>query len=324
MDLKSIQELLKEDIQEVNNLIENSLKSEVELLSTINNYLYGEKGKQLRPLLCLTTAKACGVTTPKTYICAAVVEIIHTATLLHDDVADNAPKRRGAETIQFKFSPASSVLTGDYWLAKAFFLLVKANDTHLMSFFTAAVEDLSEGELFQMQKAMSLDTTEEDYISIISRKTSSLFIAAIAGAAYCSGANQSTIDEMRKYAYYLGIAFQIRDDIFDYTPEIKSGKNAGTDIKEKKITLPLICALNSCCEEEKSEMLKFIRSSHYDEYTLVSKTFDFVEKHSGVAYAQEVLMKHSNKAIEAIRGLPESQYKKELVNIAVYVGTRQE
>ncbi|MDD2584039.1 MAG: polyprenyl synthetase family protein [Bacteroidales bacterium] len=324
MDLKSIQELLKEDIQKVNDLIKVSLESHVELLSTINSYLFEEKGKQLRPLLSLTTAKACGATTPNTYICAAVVEIIHTATLLHDDVADNAPKRRGAETIQYKFSPASSVLTGDYWLAKAFFLLVEANDTQLMSFFTNAVEDLSEGELFQMQKAISLDTTEEDYINIISRKTSSLFISAIAGAAYCAGAPQRIIDEMRKYAYHLGIAFQIRDDIFDYTPEIKTGKNAGTDIKEKKITLPLICALKSCSLEEKGQMLSFIKESSSNEETLLSKTFNFVEKYSGVAHAQEILMKHSTKAIEALSCLADSKYKNELVNIALYVGTRQE
>lgn len=323
MDLKIIQGLLKEDIQKVNVLIKDSLNSNVELLNTINNYLFEEKGKQLRPLLSLTTAKACGSLGSKTYLCAAVVEMIHTATLLHDDVADNAPQRRGAETVQSKFSPASSVLTGDYWLAKALSLLVKENDTTLMGFFTKAVEDLSEGELFQMQKAISLDTTEEDYLSIISRKTSSLFIAAIAGAAYCSGATSYAIDAMQKYAYHLGIAFQIRDDIFDYTPEMETGKNAGTDIKEKKITLPLICALNSCSLNEKESMLHFIRSSHNQEEPLVVTTLNFVKKYSGVMCAQEILTKHSNMAIASLEGLRRSEYKNELVNIAMYVGIRQ-
>lgn len=324
MDLKIIQELLKEDIIKVNHLIKDSLRSNVELLNTINNYLFEEKGKQLRPLLSLATAKACGLVGSKTYLCAAVVEMIHTATLLHDDVADNAPKRRGAESVQSKFTPASSVLTGDYWLAKSFSLLVNGNDTNLMGFFTIAVEDLSEGELFQMQKAISLDTTEEDYINIISRKTSSLFIAAIAGAAYCSGASQSIIDDMRKYAYHLGIAFQIRDDIFDYTPELNTGKNAGTDIKEKKITLPLICALNSCTPIERESMLNFIKSSHNQDEPLVSKTFNFVNQYAGVTYAQEVLVKHSQMAIDSLNNLKESQFKEELANIAMYVGTRQE
>lgn len=324
MDLKIIQELLKEDIQKVNNLIKVSLKSNVELLNTINSYLYEEKGKQLRPLLSLTTAKACGATTNKTYLCAAVVEMIHTATLLHDDVADNAPQRRGAETVQSKFSPASSVLTGDYWLSKALSLLVKENDITLMGFFTNAVEDLSEGELFQMQKAISLDTTEEDYLGIISKKTSSLFISAIAGAAYCSGASQKIIDQMKDYAYHLGIAFQIRDDIFDYTPEIKTGKNAGTDIKEKKITLPLICALNTCSQIEREAMLNFIKGSKDQEEPLISKTFNFVKQYSGVTYAQEVLTKHSKMAIASLSDLAESEFKNELANIAMYVGTRQE
>lgn len=323
MDLKSIQELLKEDIKKVNYLIKDSLNSTVELLNTINNYLFEEKGKQLRPLLSLTTAKACGSIGNKTYLCAAVVEMIHTATLLHDDVADNAPQRRGVDTVQSKFTPASSVLTGDYWLAKAFSLLVGEGDAKLMGFFSTAVEDLAEGELFQMQKSMSLDTTQEDYLNIISGKTSSLFIAAIAGAAYCSGASASIIEEMREYAYHLGIAFQIRDDIFDYTPEMETGKNAGTDIKEKKITLPLICALNSCTSLERESMLDFIKSSHDYEESLVSRTFNFVKQYSGVTYSQEVLVRHSKLAIASLENLPESAYKKELANIALYVGTRQ-
>lgn len=174
-----------------------------------------------------------------------------------------------------------------------------------------------------MQKSISLDTTEEDYLNIISRKTSSLFIAAIAGAAYCSGASENIIEDMKKYAYHLGIAFQIRDDIFDYTPEMNTGKNAGTDIKEKKITLPLICALNSCSPSEREEMLNFIKDSSNQEEPLVNRTFHFVNKYSGVKYAQDALAKHSIMAVSALSNLRESEYKNELAHIAIYVGTRQ-
>jgi len=274
--------------------------------------------------LSLATAKACGVVGSKAYLCAAGVEMIHTATLLHDDVADNAPQRRGVDTIQSKFSPASSVLTGDYWLAKAFSLLVKESDATLLGFFINAVEDLSEGELFQMQKSISLDTTEEDYLTIISRKTSSLFTAAIAGGAYCSGASSNLIEEMKQYAYHLGIAFQIRDDIFDYTPEINSGKNSGTDIREKKLTLPLIFALNSCSLHERERMLKFIRTSQNNEENLVNETFNFVKKYSGVLYSQGVLTEHSKMAVASLENLKESKFKEELAHMAMYVGTRQE
>ncbi len=322
MNLKTIQESLKVELDTVNRLISDSLVSNVQLLNKINEYLFNTRGKQLRPLLSILSAKACGTPDLTTFRCAAVAEMIHTATLLHDDVADNSFQRRGEQTVQTKFSPASSVLTGDYWLAKALSMLVAVNDVHLMGFFTRAVEDLSEGELFQMQKATSMDTTEEDYLKIISRKTSSLFIAAIAGAAYTSGAPKHITKLMSDYAYHLGIAFQIRDDIFDYMPELDAGKNSGTDIKEKKITLPLICALNQAPEKESRALLSFIKETHAGEESLVNKSFDFVSKYSGITCAQNVLFRHSETAAKILSPLENSLYKTELEQIAYYVGNR--
>jgi len=322
MELNKIQESIAEDFSRVNSLIIESLESEVDYLNTINRYLLDLKGKQIRPLLSLITAKACGEVNNLTISCAAVSEMIHTATLMHDDVADNSSVRRGAPTVQSKFSPAASVLTGDYWLAKALSLLVKENDPRVLGFFTRAVEELSEGELFQMQKASKLDTSESDYLHIITRKTSSLFVAAVASAAYSCGAGDKIIEDMGKYAYHLGIAFQIRDDIFDYMPDLNTGKNAGSDIREKKITLPLICALNNAGENERGEMLRVIKESRYDDDSLVSKTLDFVKKYNGISSAQEALSKHSGIAIGALSGLGESKFKQELADIANYVGTR--
>ncbi len=322
MELKRVQGAIKADFDRVNALIQESLESEVELLNTINSYLLNLKGKQIRPLLCLIAAKACGEMTPVTISCAAVSEMIHTATLMHDDVADNSSVRRGSPTVQSSFSPAASVLTGDYWLAKALSLLVKENDPKVLGFFTRAVEELSEGELFQMQKASKLDTTEKDYLDIITRKTSSLFVAAVAAGAYSGGADEKGIEDMSRYAYHLGIAFQIRDDIFDYMPDLNTGKNAGTDIREKKITLPLICALEKAKSLERDQMLKLIKESLYDDDSLVKKTLDFVKRYNGISCAQNALSEHSKIAIDALKDIKVSLYKNELADIALYVGTR--
>ncbi|HCT95179.1 MAG: hypothetical protein A2X19_02360 [Bacteroidetes bacterium GWE2_39_28] len=322
MEISKIQDRIKVDLLEVNNLIKESLESNVELLNTINKYLFELKGKQIRPILSLVSAKACGIPNSLTISCAAVAEMIHTATLLHDDVADNSSHRRGSPTVQNMYSPASSVLTGDYWLSKALSLIVKQHNPRVMGFFTKAVEELSEGELFQIQKASRLDTTEEDYYYIISRKTSSLFVASVASAVYSAGASESLISDLSKYAYHLGIAFQIRDDVFDYMPDLDTGKMAGTDIKEKKITLPLISAFKNSSPAERDEMLKFIKDTDGDSNSLVDKTLEFVKRFSGIESAQKSLAQHSRMAIEALDNLNDSEYKKELETLALYVGNR--
>ncbi len=322
MELKNVEESVKCEIESVNNLISETLSSEVDYLNTINRYLLSNKGKQIRPMLSLVAARACGTINGKTISCAAVSEMIHTATLLHDDVADNSSVRRGSPTVQTKFGPAASVLCGDYWLSKALSLLTRENDPNILAFFTKAVEELSEGELFQLQKANSLDTTERDYLDIVTRKTSSLFVASVASAVYSSGASESVIEAMTKYAYNLGIAFQIRDDIFDYMPEFKTGKESGVDIREKKITLPLILALRSAPEREREDMLEVIRRSDYNDYLMASMTISFVKEFSGVKSAQRALTNYSDFAISSLDPIEASQYKQDLAGIAKYVGTR--
>ncbi len=323
MEINKIQERIKGDLERVNDLIKENLMSNVELLNTINNYLYNLKGKQIRPVLSIVSAKACGNINQLTLSCAAVAEMIHTATLLHDDVADNSSQRRGSPTVQSLYNPASSVLTGDYWLSKALSLIVKQNNSRVMGFFTKAVEELSEGELFQIQKASRMDTTEDDYYYIISRKTSSLFVASVASAVYSAGASEEIISDLSRYAYHLGIAFQIRDDIFDYMPDLNTGKMAGTDIKEKKITLPLICAFKNAPVPERDEMLSFIRETDGDSKSLVDKTLKFVKSYSGIECAQNALSNHSGLAIKALENLEESVYKEELITLALYVGSRE-
>ncbi|MFA6335073.1 MAG: polyprenyl synthetase family protein [Bacteroidales bacterium] len=322
MDINDIKSDINREWQSFQRLMKKNLDSNCSLLGTINSYLLDNKGKQIRPLLSILSAKACGEINDLSISCAVVSEMLHTATLLHDDVADNAPQRRGAPTVQTAYSPAASILTGDFWLAKAFSLLVKNQNLTILGFFTKTVKDLSEGELFQMQKASSLDTTEEDYYYIIYSKTASLFVAAIKSAVYSVEKDKVILDSMENYASNLGIAFQIRDDIFDYMPNLNTGKPTGGDIKEKKITLPLICALNSATEEEKNKMLKILRETLTDDDKLVVEATRLIDKYSGVALAQKTMTVYCKKAEDSLSVLKDSTYKRDLKNLARYVGNR--
>lgn len=303
-------------------LMKETLDSNVTLLNTINSYLLDNKGKQIRPLLSILSAKACGNINENSISCAVISEMFHTATLLHDDVADDASHRRGAPTVQTTYSPAASILTGDYWLAKALFLLVKEHSSEILRFFTKTVTDLSEGELFQMQKAETMDTTEEDYYYIIYSKTASLFVAAIKSAVYTVTGDKKVLEGMESYAANLGIAFQIRDDIFDYMPDLNTGKPTGGDIKEKKITLPLICALKSATETEKDSFLKMLRESDKDDDRLVAEATSIINRYSGLEQAQSILKEYCNKAADSLSVLKESLYKRDLLDLVGFVGDR--
>lgn len=322
MNLDKIKEDISADWQSYQRMLESGLISDCELLNSINTNILSNKGKQLRPLLSILAGNSCGKSNNLTLSCAVVSEMIHTATLLHDDVADNASKRRGKATIQKLFTPAASVLTGDYWLSKALSLLTKECDYKVLSFFTRAVEELSEGELFQMQKAGQLNTTKSEYYSIIARKTSSLFVAAVTSAVYSVGANDETISEMEKYAYYLGLAFQIRDDIFDYMPELNTGKMSGSDIKEKKLTLPLILAMEKANSEESSSLLDVVKNSNEITDEIVAMVLEFVQKYDGIEFAQKELINYSELAIDALKKIPASKYRDHLESLAIYVGKR--
>ena len=322
MDFTTIKTLIGNDLSKVGTIMKESLNSECFLLDTINEYLLNLRGKQIRPILALLSSKACGKTTDLSLHCAVVSEMIHTATLLHDDVADNSDSRRGSPTVKILFSPASSVLTGDFWLAKALSLISESNDMKALAFFTKAVDELAEGELLQLQKASTLDTTEEDYISIISRKTSSLFVAAVGSSVHSSGADVLTIEQMMRYAYHLGIAFQIKDDIFDYMPDLDTGKRAGSDIREKKITLPLIYALADAPAEKRADMVEIIRNSPGEDDSLPIKTLNFIEKFSGLESAKRTLDSHIDRAIGLLGCITDSPYKQQLISITHYVGDR--
>ncbi len=331
MDIVAIQKELGGDWSGYQECLISALSNKNEYVSKINRYLVDNAGKQLRPVLSLLAAKACGSICENNYKCAAVAEMMHTATLLHDDVADDGNIRRGVPTVKAVFGQSTSVLAGDYWLARALHILVGCG-TKELACYTTAVEELSEGELIQIEKSANLDTTEEDYYNIIAKKTASLFIAATKSAALASGAPLHYINAITEYAYELGVAFQIRDDIFDYTPSMNTGKIAGADIKERKITLPLLCAMKNSPDKEAVQIRGKISAIDYQiagnntisnmEMEIIEEVNTFVYKYNGIGRAQEVLESHSRKAVEALGILPDSTAKTRLIQLAEYVGKR--
>lgn len=332
MRLDAVKQELGNDWAGFENAMESALRHDNPLLARINRYLMDNSGKQLRPVLSLLAAQACGKVSQMSYECAAVCEIIHTATLLHDDVADNGDLRRGVPTVKAVFSPAASVLTGDYWLAKGMYLLIEKCNTEILGLFTKALHDLSVGEIIQMEKADALDTSMEDYYRIIECKTASLFIAAVKSGAISAGASKEFTDAIGEYAFHLGLAFQMRDDIFDYSPKMETGKPAGLDLKERKITLPLLCAFEEDTTKagEMRKLIGKIDSSVVKvecitdaEKEIIAQVTSFINAHNGIEKAQSVLEGHIDKAIGALSVLPESVAKERLVQLAQYVGKRK-
>lgn len=307
--------------------ITHVLESKSILLNKINSYLLDTSGKQLRPLLALVAAKACsGFINTKAVACAAVSELIHTATLLHDDVVDDSDLRRGRPTVKKLFSPGASLLIGDYWLTRAIHLLI-ANECPytVLSTYSKALEYLAEGEMMQMEFSENLKTSEDDYFEIIKRKTASLFIASVKGAAIVSGADENTVRELEKYAYGIGCCFQIRDDIIDYYPESVTGKDSNSDILERKITMPLLCAFEACPEREgeiRSELGKITmmpeNRKHDSEVAEGIKAF--VLETGGIGLAKTKLAKLLEEAKRHLEILPCSESGNHLRNIADYIG----
>ena len=325
MDRKTILEYLGDDWIWTGGLIRSSLDSNIELLNWTNAYILEHSGKQLRPMLSLLMARACGSgPLPEDALrYAAATELLHNATLLHDDVADGSKTRRGVPTVASILDPSHSVLIGDYWLVKAVDLVMSA-DKHVMDvlrLFANTLARLAEGEMFQMQKASSGDTSEEDYLRIIGDKTGSLFETACLSAAISVEASDETQQVALEYARNLGLAFQIKDDILDYAGG-DIGKPAGVDIRERKITLPLLGALERVDDATQAGIReKLMQVGEYPEY--VEDIMGFVREHDGIGYAQERLKDFSRLAKESLSPLPDTPAKDYLVALATFTEERK-
>ncbi len=301
----------------------DSMTSKVALLNRITHYIVNRKGKQMRPMFVFLTAKLLnnGEVNERTYRGASVIELIHTATLVHDDVVDESNKRRGFFSINALWKNKIAVLVGDYLLSKGLLLSIDNSDFDLLKIISVAVREMSEGELLQIEKARRLDITEEVYYEIIRQKTATL-IAACCSLGACSVKPDSTdVETFRKFGELCGMAFQIKDDLFDYGGK-KIGKPTGIDIKEQKMTLPLIYALNHCSKKEKSWAINSIKNHNKDKKR-VKQVIAFVKEKGGLDYAVGQMLQYRDEALELLNTYPESDYKAALELMVNYVVDRK-
>lgn len=325
MDPKELKKMLGDRWQRVESYINDSLATDIVLLQNINGRILSHGGKQLRPLISMLVAMACsdGRAVDDSCRYAAAAELLHNATLLHDDVADNSDQRRGSPTIRSLMGPSVSVLVGDYWLVKAMSLILSASNhgDRVIHIFSKTLSDLAEGEMLQLQKADTGDTGIDDYIRIIYNKTASLFVSASLSAAISVNATPQMEEAVVEFSTALGLAFQIRDDIFDYSLDPEVGKPVGVDILEQKITLPLLGALESVSAEKAAGIRRLVSSIHENPGNR-DVIIDFVKAQDGVAYAEKRLGEYIEKAVSALDVLPDSCYRRQLAEVARYVGAR--
>ena len=321
MNADRIISILGEDWGRMKALVRSNLHTDVGLLEETNDRILSHSGKMLRPLISLLTAKALGTPNEDSLRYAAASELLHNATLIHDDVADESAERRGFPTVSAILGPSAAVLVGDFWLAKAVEMVFGSEHYEkVVRFFSRTLTDLAEGEMYQLEKASSADTREEDYFRIIRCKTASLFEAAGVSAAYSVNAPDELVRAARDYAGAFGIAFQIKDDILDYAGTAGLGKPVGVDLKEQKITLPLLGALLTL--EDESEMRSKIRDiGSHPEYC--GQIRSFVIERGGIEYAASRLEEYIDRAVGALAPVPDSPSKDALVDIAHFNAFRQ-
>jgi octaprenyl-diphosphate synthase len=298
-----------------------AMDTNIPLLKTIVNYMYRRKGKQLRPVIVFLTAKLLGEVTDKTYTAASMLELLHTATLIHDDVVDEAYQRRGAFSINALWRSKIAVLVGDFLLSKGLLLSVKHKTYDLLEIMSEAVREMSEGELLQIEKSRKQDVDEDTYFEIIRKKTATLIASCAANGACSVNASDETIEEMRLFGEYLGIAFQIKDDLLDYTSSSVIGKPSYQDIKEKKLTLPLIFALSKASPKEKQKILKIVRR-HNKNSTKVKEVVSFVKSSGGIEYTIDRMNQYKDKAIDILNKYPDSDERKALITLVEYAVER--
>lgn len=300
----------------------NFMASKVALLDRITYYIIKRKGKQLRPMLVFLTAKMLGEINESTYRGAALVELMHTATLVHDDVVDDADKRRGFFSINALWKNKIAVLVGDYLLSKVLLLSVENEEFELLKIVSTAVREMSEGELLQIEKARRLDINEDIYFEIIRQKTASLISSCCGVGAQSVGASLERVKLMRSFGEKLGIAFQIKDDLFDFQLTNNSGKPTGIDIKEQKMTLPLIYALNNASRKDKKHMINVVKR-HNTNRKKVEEVMKMVQQSGGIEYATERMNGFHQEALNMLQDLPNGEAKESLKELCNYVITRK-
>jgi len=320
--IDSIKAPVKQEMELFEQKFRQSMKSSVPLLDKITAYIVKRKGKQLRPLFVFLSAKACGGVNESTYRAAALIELLHTATLVHDDVVDDSNLRRGFFSVNALWKNKIAVLVGDYLLSRGLLLSLDNNDFRLLKIVAGAVREMSEGELLQIEKARRLDIAEPVYFEIIRQKTASLIASCCACGAASAADDEEQIARMRQFGELTGIAFQIKDDLFDYGSAGDIGKPTGIDIKEKKMTLPLIFALAKAERSEKRRIINIIKN-HNNDPERVAEVIAFVWKSGGIEYARERMNEYKEKALTLLSSFPDSPARTSLEQLVIYTTQRE-
>ena len=314
--MKDIKRFIFEDLIAFEKVFDQAVKSNVSLLDKIMKYIVQSKGKQMRPMFVLLSAKVCGEINEKTYRAASLIELLHTATLVHDDVVDDSNKRRGFFSINALWKNKIAVLVGDYLLSKGLLLSLNNKDFRMLEILATAVKDMSEGELLQAEKARKLDITEDIYFNIIRCKTASLISSACAAGAFSSNENEEQARLFSAFGEKVGIAFQIKDDLFDYGNE-DVGKPTGNDIKEKKMTLPLIHTLNHCDKATKNKIISIFKNSEKKK-TEIKFILEAVNDYKGIEYATQKMNQYVDEAFEILNAFEDTEAKMHLTNLVKY------
>ncbi len=319
--LGDIKKVIAPELKSFEVHFKEAMSSKVPLLEKITYYLVKRRGKQVRPMFVYLSAKVCGETNESSHVAASMVEILHTATLVHDDVVDEAYERRGMFSINALWKNKIAVLVGDYLFAKGLDISLANNDFEILRIMNVAVQEVIEGELLQSEKARRLDITEEVYYDIIKRKTASLIAAACGVGAASTTKNKEHIDRMKLFGEKIGIAFQIKDDLFDFGAD-DVGKPRGIDIKEKKMTLPLIYALNNADKKTKKKIINTVKK-HNEDSAKVAEVISYVNQSGGIEYATEAMYQYRQEAFEILHQFPESPARQALQDLVIFVTERK-
>ena len=321
LSVEEIKRPVEFELDKFESHFENALKSNVPLLDKVTHYIVKRKGKQMRPLFVFLCAKMLGEVNETTYNGASLVELLHTATLVHDDVVDDANERRGFFSVNALWKNKIAVLVGDYMLSKILLLSLEKKNTDLLAIVARSVKEMSEGELLQIEKSRTLDITEEEYFEVIRKKTASL-ISTCCEAGAISVQSDSEKENMRLFGEKVGLAFQIKDDIFDYGTPDKIGKPTGIDIREQKMTLPIIYVLKNSPDKVRKELKKIVRN-HNEESSKIKRATELVIEHGGIDYAYNQMKKLAEEARELLIGYPDNEAKASLIGLVDYTMNRE-
>lgn len=319
--LHTIKQPIKKELVQFEDHFRKAMSNKVPLLDRIMYYIVKRKGKQVRPMFVLLSAKLCGEISDATYTGASMIELLHTATLVHDDVVDDSNERRGFFSINALWKNKVAVIVGDYLFAQGLLLALKKKEFLQLEILSEAVKAMSEGELLQLEKARRLDIEESIYYEVIRQKTASLIAASCSIGAASVTKDEKVVEDMRLFGEHIGIAFQIKDDLFDFgTDDV--GKPLGNDIQEKKLTLPLIYALNNTTRKEKKHIIRLIKK-YNDRPDKVKEVIEFVRNSNGLDYAKKIMEEYSQKAFDILHTFPDSPARQSLEDLVIFVTQRK-